>query len=80
MLLNEFQKEYRKVEEQETTITQLKADFQSKLATQDSRSEQQEATIARMSKQIEALTTSLQKVSDQLQISQGAPQMVATNE
>jgi hypothetical protein len=32
MLLNEFLKEHRKVEKQETTISQLKQDFQSKLA------------------------------------------------
>jgi hypothetical protein len=31
MLLNEFLKEHRKVEEQETTITQLKKDFRATL-------------------------------------------------
>jgi hypothetical protein len=52
MLLNEFLKEHRKNEEQEATIAQLKHDFQSRLADQQ--------------KQIEALTTGLQKVSAQL--------------
>ena len=52
MLLNEFLKEHRKNEEQEATIAQLKDDFQSRLADQQ--------------KQIEALTTGLQKVSAQL--------------
>src|SRR3989442_13286082 len=54
MLLNEFLKEHRaflkeqrKVEAQEATITQLKQDFQFRLAKQQ--------------KQIEALTTGLQK-------------------
>ena len=52
MLLNEFLKEHRKNEEQEATIAQLRQDFQSRLADQQ--------------KQIEALTTGLQKVSAQL--------------
>src|SRR5881398_283773 len=45
MLLNEFLKEHRKVEEQEATITQVK-----------STAAKQEATIATQQKQIEALT------------------------
>jgi Tfp pilus assembly protein PilN len=49
MLLNEFLKEHRKVEEQQATITQLKAELQ--------------ATATRQQRQIEALTTGLQKVS-----------------
>jgi hypothetical protein len=48
MLLNEFLKEHRKVENQE------------------SRMQEQEATIARQQRQIEALTAGLQKVSIQL--------------
>jgi hypothetical protein len=55
MLLNEFLKEHRKVEEQE-------------------------ATIARQQKQIEALTTGLQKVSDQLELSKPAAQVVQNNQ
>src|SRR5437867_9891862 len=52
MLLNEFLKEHRKVEEQEVTIAQLKAELQ--------------ATATRQQKQIDALTAGLQKVSAQL--------------
>jgi Chaperone of endosialidase len=52
MLLNEFLKEHRKVEKQEATIAQLKQDFQSKLAEQQT--------------QIERLTAGLQKVSAEL--------------
>jgi hypothetical protein len=62
MLLNEFLKEHRKNEEQEAMIAQLKQDFQSRLADQQ--------------KQIEALTTGLQKVSALLEASKSAPQMV----
>jgi Chaperone of endosialidase len=39
----------------------------------------QETTIARQQKQIEALTTGLQKVSDQLELSTSAPQMAGNN-
>jgi len=65
MLLNEFLKEHRKVEDQEATIAQLK-----------STDAKQEATIAQQQKQIEALTAGLQKVSEQLGASKPAPQVV----
>ena len=58
MLLNEFLKEHRTVQEQKATIAQLKKDF------------------AEQQKQIETLTTGLQKVSVQLELSKSAPQMV----
>ena len=69
MLLNEFLKEHRKMEEQEATITQLK-----------SGTSKQEAIIAKQQKQIEALATGLQKVSAQLETSKPAPQMVGNNQ
>jgi predicted ribosome quality control (RQC) complex YloA/Tae2 family protein len=62
MLLNEFLKEHRKVEEQEATIRQVKS------------------TVAQQQKQIEALTKSLQKVSDQLELSKPAPHLVADDQ
>jgi hypothetical protein len=40
------------------------------------KNEEQEATIARLQKQIEALTAGLQKVSAQLELSEAAPQTV----
>jgi hypothetical protein len=55
MLLNEFLKEHRKVEELE-------------------------ATTAKQQKQIEALTTGLQKVSAQVEMSKPASQMVLNNQ
>jgi hypothetical protein len=63
MLLNEFLKEHRKVEQQEATIIHLRQDFQSKLAEQE--------------KKIEALTVGLEKVTAQLQAGRSAPQVVA---
>src|SRR2546423_13104501 len=83
MLLNEFLKEHRKIEqqdwnlqkqgrriqEQETTIAQLKAIV-----------ENQEATDAQQQEQIEALTIGLQKVSAQVHLSDSAPQTVLNNQ
>ena len=66
MLLNEFLKEHRKVEEQQATITQLKQDFQFRIAHQQ--------------KQIEALTAGLQKVSAQFELNKPAPQTVVNNQ
>src|SRR5260370_16907195 len=62
MLLNEFLKEHR-------TVQELK-----------SAAAKQEATIAIQQKQIEALTTGLQQVSAQLEMSNSAPQTVSNNQ
>ena len=69
MLLNEFLKEHRRVQEQEATITQLKSTVA-----------KQEATAAHQQKEIEALTAGLQKVSAQVQMSRSAPQIVLNNQ
>jgi uncharacterized coiled-coil protein SlyX len=69
MLLNEFLKEHRQVQEQEATITQLKSTVA-----------KQEATAAHQQKEIEALTAGLQKVSAQVQMSRSAPQIVLNNQ
>ena len=69
MLLNEFLKEHRKIEEQQATIAQVK-----------STAAKQEATIARQQKQIETLTEGLQKVSAQLEESKPAPQIVLNDQ
>ena len=65
MLLNEFLKAHRKVQEQEATIARL-----------TSTDAKQEAMIANQQKQIEALTAGLQKVSASLKLSKSAPQTV----
>ena len=72
MLLNEFLKEHRKVEKQETTISKL-----------ESNAAKQEATIAQQEKEIIALMASLkeqaaliQKVSDKVELNRPAPQLV----
>jgi hypothetical protein len=60
MLLNEFLKEHRKVQEQEATIAQL----QNKM----------DALVAHIHEQ----DSKLQKVTDQLEISKAAPELVTT--
>src|SRR6266480_4599863 len=69
MLLNEFLKEHRKVQEQDVTIAQVR-----------STAAKQEATITQQQKQIEALTAGLQKVSAQIEASKPPPQMVVNNQ
>jgi hypothetical protein len=65
MLLNEFLKEHRTVQEQAETIGIVKAN-----------SVRQEATIARLEQQIEGLTMGLQKVNAQLEASKPVQQVV----
>jgi uncharacterized coiled-coil protein SlyX len=65
MLLNEFLKEHRTVTQQQT-----------KVAEQQSTIAELKTTVARQQKQIEALTATVQKVSDQIALSQPAPQLV----
>src|SRR5437867_12944359 len=72
MLLNEFLKEHRKVQQQQAAIAELKAtvaqqrkSFQSRLAEEE--------------KQIAALASGLQKVSAQIEMGKRAPRVVANN-
>jgi uncharacterized coiled-coil protein SlyX len=69
MLLNEFLKEHRTVQELRSTV-----------AKQEATAAKQEATIANQQKQIETLTTGLQKVTDQLELSKPAPRTVGNNQ
>jgi hypothetical protein len=66
MLLNEFLKEHRKVEEQQETITKLRNELQ--------------ANAARQHKQIEALAVGLQKVSAQLRMAKLAGKMAKNDQ
>ena len=63
MLLNEFLKEHRKVESLERAVARQQKDFA--------------VTVAQQQKQIEALTATVQKVSDQIALSKAPPQLVA---
>ena len=65
MLLNEFLKQHKKVEELESTIAQQQKSFESKLEDQE--------------KRIQALTSGLQKVSARVEISNAALPVVLNN-
>jgi hypothetical protein len=84
MLLNEFLKEHRKVEQQEATITQQRKDFQASItkleATVAHEQKDFQAAAAHQQTQIEALTAGLQRVSAQVEMSKAAPQMVVNNQ
>ncbi len=76
MLLNEFLKQHRKVEQQEAMITQVKSTVT-----------KQEAAIAQQQKEIKLLTTSLkeqasqiQKVGARFQVSKPAPKLVVNDQ
>ena len=66
MLLNEFLKQHRKVEQQDATIAKQQKEFASKIALQQ--------------KQIEALSAGLQKVIAQIEASKPATQMATNNQ
>ena len=65
MLLNEFLKEHRTVQEQKATIAELKSTV-----------EKQEVTNAQQQKQIEALAAGLQKMSAQMEMNTTASTLV----
>ena len=60
MLLNEFLKEHKKVEEQATTIAQQRKDFQATIT-------KLEATVAQQQKGMEALAATLKEQASQIQ-------------
>ncbi len=65
MLLNEFLKEHRRVEQQEATITQLKRDLR--------------ATITELNARLKEQDSKIEKVSAQVEVSKSAPQMALNN-
>lgn len=83
MLLNEFLKEHRKVEKQETTISHLKStvaqqqkDFQATVTQLTRRLDEQAAQIQKVSAQFAAVNPSL----GGLEVNRQAPQMVSNNQ
>src|SRR5205823_5385092 len=87
MLLNEFLKEHRKVEEQERKINEQEATIaplNSRLTKQEAIIAQQQqdfqSELAEQQKQIQRLTSGLEKVSAQLELSKPAPQIVLSGQ
>jgi uncharacterized coiled-coil protein SlyX len=80
MLLNEFLKEHRRVTEQQTRLAQQQGTI---AALKSAVAKQQDffaAKIAHQQLQIEALTATVQKVSNQLELNKAKPQVVASNQ
>jgi uncharacterized coiled-coil protein SlyX len=69
MLLNEFLKEHRRIEEQDY-----------KMQTQEATIVELKSAVAQQQKQIEGLTAGLQKVSAQLETTERTPQTVSSNQ
>jgi Chaperone of endosialidase len=67
MLLNEFLKEHRRVQEQEASIMQLKSTVSEQEATIARQSKNSKNLAARQQKEIEALTTQLKEQAGQIQ-------------
>jgi uncharacterized coiled-coil protein SlyX len=73
MLLNEFLKEHRRVDEQEATISELKSTV----------AEQQKdfrTTVAQLAGRLEEQASQIQKVSAQLELSKPAAKLVGDNQ
>ena len=70
MLLNEFLKEHKRVEEEQATIAELKS-------TVAQQQKSFESKLAEQHNQIQALTSGLEKVSAQFEVSKAVPQVVA---
>jgi len=68
MLLNEFLKEHRRVAEQKADLAEMKSVVS-----------KQEELIAQQQKQIDALGTTVQKVSERLELNEPTMQTVAEN-
>ncbi len=76
MLLNEFLKEHKKVQEQQECI----ADLNSRVATQETTTARQQEGMAALTAQLKQQAEQIQKVSAQIEIGKSAPQAVVTND
>ena len=72
MLLNEFLKEHRKVEDQEATIRQL-----SSTVTQQQKDFQ--ATVAQLTRRLDEQASQIQKVSAQLEVNRQTRQIISSS-
>jgi septal ring factor EnvC (AmiA/AmiB activator) len=73
MLLNEFLKEHRIVQEQGVRITQQRKDFEAAI-------EKQQREIQALTATIKEQAAQIQKVSAQLELNKPAPQTVLNNQ
>ena len=86
MLLNEFLKEHRKVQEQEARITQLNSTVEKQQATIAQQQKDSQSTAAEQQREIQTLAASLkeqaaqiQKVNAQIELQSVPPSTVVNN-
>ena len=72
MLLNEFLKEHRKVEDQEATISQLRS-----MVTQQEKDFQ--VTVAQLTRRLDEQASQIQKVSAQLEVNRQTRQIITSS-
>jgi septal ring factor EnvC (AmiA/AmiB activator) len=77
MLLNEFLKEHKKVEEQQATITELKSTVARQQKESQSIAAQQQKEIRALAATVKEQASQIQKVSAQLELQKAAPRAVA---
>jgi|SRR5882724_2659505 len=75
MLLNEFLKAHRKMEQQEATIAQLKADGATQQAVISDLKKRLETVVARLDEQ----NSKIERVNDRLELRQPAPRLAVSN-
>ena len=80
MLLNEFLKEHRKVQEQEATITELKSTVAQQQKESRSTAAQQQTEIKALAATVKEQAAQIQKVSAQLGATKSSPQMFVKNQ
>src|SRR6266516_7721082 len=87
MLLNEFLKEHRKVQELQATVAELNSTVEKQQATIAQQQKDSQSTAAEQQREIKALTASLkeqaaqiQKVSAQIELQSVPPQTVLNNQ
>ena len=75
MVLNEFLKAHRKMEEQEATIAQLKADGATQQAVISDLKKRLETVVVRLEEQ----DSKIERVNDRLELHQPVPQVAVIN-
>ena len=80
MLLNEFLKEHRKVEQQATTIAQQRKDFHATVTKLEMIIAQQQKGIEVLTARLDEQAAQIQKVSAQLEVSKPTRQMAVNDQ
>ena len=80
MLLNEFLKEHRKVQEQQAAITELKSTVAQQQKESRSIAAQQQKEIQPLAASLKEQAALIQKVNDKVERNKPAPQTVLNNQ